>query len=235
MHTSPPHVGNVSAPEFGPTDQGKVFKIVRALYGLKSAGASFRAFLAEHFRDMGYRPTLADPDVWLRKAVKPNGDRYYEMILSYVDDILSISDVPEKTMTQIQQKFKLKKDEYKEPTGYLGAAISKMTTANGTSCWTQSSDEYVAASLKEIRAVLARKGRSLPTRCKTPLSSGYRPEIDVTAELQADGMKYFQELIGIGHVSWADLTFFMKSRCYHNTWQCREKDISSRHCTSSDT
>ena len=37
----------IAGDEFG-SDKGKIFKVVRALYGLKSAGASFRAFLAEH-------------------------------------------------------------------------------------------------------------------------------------------------------------------------------------------
>ena len=47
--TAPPKekVYTWAGPEFG-TDQGKPFIIVRALYGLKSSGAAFRAFLAEH-------------------------------------------------------------------------------------------------------------------------------------------------------------------------------------------
>jgi hypothetical protein len=37
----------VAGPEFG-SDEGKIMIVVRALYGLKSAGATFRAFLGEH-------------------------------------------------------------------------------------------------------------------------------------------------------------------------------------------
>jgi hypothetical protein len=44
--------------------------VVRVLYGLKSSGAAFRALLAETLYDLNYRPTKADPDVWLRPAVK---------------------------------------------------------------------------------------------------------------------------------------------------------------------
>ena len=72
--------------------------IVRALYGLKSSGAAFRSFLAEQLYDIGYTPSKADPDVWLRPAVKPDGFEYYEMILCYVDDVLSISHDAMKTM-----------------------------------------------------------------------------------------------------------------------------------------
>ena len=65
--------------------------VKKALYGLKSSGAAFRAHLAETLDTMGYRPTYADPDVWLRPAVKPDGFEYYEYILCYVDDVLCIS------------------------------------------------------------------------------------------------------------------------------------------------
>ena len=42
-------------PEFGP-EQGKFMVVVRALYGLKSSGAYFRALLDEQLHDLGYRP-----------------------------------------------------------------------------------------------------------------------------------------------------------------------------------
>ena len=57
-----------------------------ALYGLKSSGAAFRTKLAGVLHDMNYRPTKADPDVWLRAATKSDGMQYYEMVLCYVDD-----------------------------------------------------------------------------------------------------------------------------------------------------
>jgi hypothetical protein len=44
-----------------------------ALYGLKSAGAAFQSLLADNLMDMGYRPTKADLDVWLRPATNRTG------------------------------------------------------------------------------------------------------------------------------------------------------------------
>ena len=55
----------ICGPEFG-ADQGKPVIIVRALYGLKSARASFRNHLADAMRHLGYTSCLADPDVWYR-------------------------------------------------------------------------------------------------------------------------------------------------------------------------
>ena len=76
----------IAGPEFG-SDQGKPFIIKKALYGLKSSGAAFRAFLAETLDEMGFRSSYIDPDVWLRPAVKPDGEKYYEYILCHVGDI----------------------------------------------------------------------------------------------------------------------------------------------------
>ena len=52
----------IAGPEFG-SDQGKPMLITRALYGLKSAGAAFRSFLAITLDDMSFKPSHADPGV----------------------------------------------------------------------------------------------------------------------------------------------------------------------------
>ena len=42
-------------------DHGKVLVVVSALYGLKSAGSSWRAALAEVLAGLGFESTIADP------------------------------------------------------------------------------------------------------------------------------------------------------------------------------
>ena len=62
--------------------KGKNMLVVRALHVLKSSGAAFRAFLAENLYDLGYRPSMADPDVWLRPSIKEkDGFKYWEYVL----------------------------------------------------------------------------------------------------------------------------------------------------------
>ena len=56
---------------------------------------------------------------------KPDGFQYWELVLCYVDDVLSVSDSPMRTMKQIKARFKLKDDKIEEPTSYLGAEIGK--------------------------------------------------------------------------------------------------------------
>ena len=188
-------VFTVAGPEFG-SDCGKVFLITRALYGLKSSGAAFRSFLADHLHDIGYRSCLADPDVWMRPAMKPNGFKYWEYILCYVDDILCISHDPNKTMKLIQAKFKIKDDKMEAPDNYLGATITRMDNVDGDQCWAMSSDQYCAALVTNVEDELMKKGLKLPSKCVTPTSNGYRPEMDCTPELKAAGVQRFQEIIG---------------------------------------
>jgi hypothetical protein len=60
----------VAGPEFG-SRQGQVIKIMRALYGLKSNGASWRNTLQRTIcEELGFETTTADPDVYSRRAVK---------------------------------------------------------------------------------------------------------------------------------------------------------------------
>ena len=53
----------ILGPEWG-GDAGKGAILVRALYGLKSVGASFQSYLANCMRDLGYTSCKADPDLW---------------------------------------------------------------------------------------------------------------------------------------------------------------------------
>ena len=47
--------------------------------------------MAKKLDEINFKSCVADPDVWLRPAVRPDGTEYYEYILMYVDNILEIS------------------------------------------------------------------------------------------------------------------------------------------------
>ena len=138
-----------AGPEFG-SDQGKLMMITRALYGLWASGASFRSFLGEALYDLGYVPTKADPDVWIRLAVKPCGFYYYEMLLCYVGDILSISEEPLKNMKGIQRNSKLKDDKIAEPEYYQDARFAQKMKSDGSKYWSISSEKYVKDAVANV-------------------------------------------------------------------------------------
>ena len=93
--------------EFG-SDKGNSMLVVRALCGVKLSRADIRDILSEQLHDLGYRSSIAEPDVWMQPAVKPVGFVYYECVLFYVDDVICIIDDSLRTMKSIQSKFKLK-------------------------------------------------------------------------------------------------------------------------------
>jgi hypothetical protein len=138
--------------------------------------------------------------VWMRPGKKSDGFEYYEMVLVYVDDIFAISHQPRHTLEQIQAEFKFKNDEVAPPDMYLGSKL-EFQIFNGIRCWTMSSDKYIKAAIDNVETKLKSQDRSLPRRADTPMILNYRPEEDVTAEIQGTDHTYFQELIGI--LRWA--------------------------------
>ena len=83
-------IWTILGPEFG-EDAGKKAIIVRALYGLRSAGEAFRNHLADCMQTLGYRSCLADQDLWYKPEIRPSDNhKYYSYMLLYVDDALCI-------------------------------------------------------------------------------------------------------------------------------------------------
>ena len=105
-----------------------------------------------------------------------------------------------KVLQGVQAVFKFKDDEIVCPEVYLGAQLDTMAV-NGFDGWTVSSQKYVKAAIENVEEVLAKTDQRLPTKCGTPLKSGYRPELGISPELKQDGLQRYQELIGM--LCWA--------------------------------
>ena len=164
------------------------------------AGASFRAYLTKHLRNLGYVSCKADPDVHMRRAVKPDGTEYYEYLIAYVDDVLCCGMNPRHQLEAIEKRFKLKDGTIAEPTLYLGADIGKHVFEDGTFAWSLSSSSYTAKAVKAVEDEIATEKygfKRLPNGTKTPLTGDYRPEIDSSQELDAKQQNYYQGLIGV--------------------------------------
>ena len=106
-------------------DQGKVLVLVHALYGLKSAGASWRAALANVLAYLGFESTKADLDIWIRPAKCPDGFKYYKMLFVCVDDILAVSHKGKEVLEEIGTFYRFKEGSLKKPEIYLGANVSE--------------------------------------------------------------------------------------------------------------
>ena len=67
---------------------------------------------------------------------------------------------------------------------------------NGTIAWSFSSSQYVKTAVKNVETYMAKRGWKMP-RGDTPIFTSYRPELDVSAELNSTDSAYYQSLIGI--------------------------------------
>jgi hypothetical protein len=179
-------------------DHGKVLIVTRALYGLKSSGAAWRADLAATLRDLAFASTKADPDVWIR-----NSGTHYDMVLVYVDDILIFAKDPKVTMNELGKMYELKPESVHEPDIYLGADMEKVQLPSGKVEWAMGSKTYVRNAVKVVEALIAEDDpeAKLKTTARNPFPSGYKPELDVTPELNDELGSRFLQLIGI--LRWA--------------------------------
>jgi hypothetical protein len=195
-------VYSIAGKEFG-SRAGEPVVIVRALYGLKSSGAAWRAHLAASLISIGYTSCLADPDVWMRPALKDNGTPHYEYLIVYVDDVLSVSQVPQHTMNAIAELYRIKDNCIAKPDQYLGASIIQYYLPQDQTKvrWGLSSQQYVVEAIPNVETELSNIGKCLSNAVITPISSGYRPELDVSPSLDPIKANYYRNLIGI--LRWA--------------------------------
>ena len=200
----------ICGPEFGIENIGKVALIRRALYGGKVAGRDFWLHLRECMGRLGFTSSRADPDVWFRLSKRSTGEEYYEYVLLYVDDVLVISENAESVMRkEIGKYWKIKEESIGPPTKYLGGKLREVELETGVKAWAFGSHQYVQAAVNNVvehlskkslgmpKANQASKGHRLPHKAPNPLSTDYRPEIDVTPELGEDDASYYHTLIGV--------------------------------------
>jgi hypothetical protein len=94
---------------------------VRAFYGLKSSGASWRAHIAHTLSDMKFAPSHGDPYLWMRISFKPiTKASYWEYLLVYVDDLLAIGMDPRATLNTLEADYNYVLKDFGPPTRYLG-------------------------------------------------------------------------------------------------------------------
>ena len=184
--------------EFGVEIFGKRALIRRALYGGKSSGSDFWKHLRSCMLHLNFKSCKADPDIWMRPAQTDDGFFYWEYVLLYVDDVLCISLRPEEIIrNEIGKYFHLKEESIGKPNIYLGNKVRMVTMENGVHAWSFSSSQYVKAAVRNVKDRLKLQNLSLPAKANVPISTGYRPELDVSVELDSYEASYYQSLIGV--------------------------------------
>ena len=150
-------------------DQGNVLIVTRALYGLKSSGAAWRADLAETLRDLKFTSSQADPDVWIRSS-----GTHYDMALVYVDDILIFAKDPKIMMNKLRKLYELKSESVHEPDIYLRADMEKVQLPSGKTEWAMGGKTYIKNAVKVVESLIAEDDpeAKLKTTVRNPFPSG---------------------------------------------------------------
>ena len=189
----------ILGPEFG-VEAGKRAFIVRALYGQKSSGGAFTRHIADCMRHLGYKPCLADPDLWYKQKYHPEGKfEYYSYALLYIDDVLAMDHDAKSVLRDIDKFFKMKAGSIGDPDMYLGCKLATVMLANGVQAWSLSPSKYVQEAVSNVEKHLTNKapGMKLPTRCSAPFPVGYLAELDETEVLGPDDANFYQSQIGV--------------------------------------
>ncbi len=178
----------IAGPEFGELE-GHTLIIFKALYGLRTSGLRWHECFADCLRDMGFTPSKAEPDIWMRW----NGN-IYEYIGVYVDDVAAAAKDPKAITDLLQSKYQFKLKGTGPITFHLGCDFVRED--DGTMC--MSPRKYIEKLLGTYEHMFGSKPKQNVT---SPLEKGDHPELDMSDELDADGIKNYQSLIGA--LQWA--------------------------------
>ena len=174
----------MAGPEFKEL-QGHLLIMVKALYGTRSGGARWHDRLFDILQELKFKPSKADPDVWMRP--EPGGT-CYEYIAVYVDDLAIAAKDPQAFCNELKKKYNLKLKGVGPLEYHLGCTYKKDPD------WTLAADprRYVNKILESYERMFKEK----PRKSRPPLEGGDHPELDTSELCDEHQTKQFQTLIG---------------------------------------
>ena len=180
----------IGGPEFRDFGlEGHLLLIDKALYGLRTSGARFWEHLSDYLRDLGWSPSKADPDVW----IKDEGD-YYAYIGRYVDDLLIAHKDPQKIIDDLEKRYILK--GVGPPSYHLGGDFERKKTPEEVLTW--GSKTYITRCLQRYEEMYNEKPRG---NTYAPLDKNDSPELDTSDLCNEAQIKEYQSLMGM--LQWA--------------------------------
>jgi Reverse transcriptase (RNA-dependent DNA polymerase) len=155
--------------EFGKR-AGHLMVVRKSLYGLRTSGKSWHDLLFDTLKDMGFTPSLANPDIWMQDA----GD-CYEYVCLYVDDLTVIMHDPKTFFDNLSER------------GFLGGSVGR--DPDGTLWW--GAKQYIARCNDTYERIMGEK--ATPRGFSMPEKS--QPELEESSELDDKGQSKYQSLI----------------------------------------
>ena len=185
----------IAGPEFGPELEGCIMLVEKSLYGLTTSAARWHEELSKTLRAMGFSPSKADHDLWLKDCVT-----HYEYLCTWVDDIIVASKNARAFLDEFTTKAKYTLKGVGEPSYYLGGNFGRVPTTlipgKESTCFL-SALTYIENVCEKIEEVFKGrlKGRGLKSS-HMPMSPEYRPEIDDSPLLSPEDASRYRMLVG---------------------------------------
>ena len=86
--------------EFG-SQTGQLLIVDKVLYGLRLSGKAFNQLLIEVLCSLGFKPSRAEPSIYIRPCPDPTKD-IYKYIVSYVNNLCYVISDPEKFLEDLK-------------------------------------------------------------------------------------------------------------------------------------
>ena len=159
--------------------------MIKTLHGTCSGGARWHDRLFDILQELKFKPSKADPDVWMRP--EPGGT-CYEYIAVYVDDLTIAAKDPQPFCNELKKKYNLKLKGVGPLEYHLGCTYKK--DPDGTLA--ADPRRYVNKILESYESMFKEK----PRKSRPPLEEGDHPELDTSELCDEHQTKQFQTLIG---------------------------------------
>jgi hypothetical protein len=173
--------------EFGAQLQGRDLIVDKSLYGLRTSSARFHEHLSAKLRSMGYVPSKADMDLWMKDC-----GSHYEYIARYVDDIIAFGKDPLATINEVKRDYILK--GVGRPEYYLGGDVVELDATWHKYGISQalSAKTYAKNVVEKYEALFNMELR----KQNSPMDKEYHPEADESEMLDATNASKFRGLVG---------------------------------------
>ena len=179
-----PNLCIIVGPEFKEL-QVHLLIMIKTLHGTRSGGARWHDRLFDILQELKFKPSKADPDVWMRP--EPGGT-CYEYIAVYVDDLAIAAKDPQAFCNELKKRYNLKLKGVGPLEYHLGCTYKK--DPDGTLA--ADPRRYVNKILESYESMFKEK----PRKSRPPLEEGDHPELHTPELCDEHQTNQLQTLVG---------------------------------------
>ena len=159
--------------------------MIKTLHGTRSGGARWHDRLFDILQELKFKPSKANPDVWMRP--EPGGT-CYEYIAVYVDDLAIAAKDPQPFCNELKKRYNLKLEGVGPLEYHLGCTYKK--DPDGTLA--ADPRRFVNKILESCERMFKEK----PRKSRPPLEGGDHPELHTPELCDEHQTNQFQTLVG---------------------------------------